>query len=90
MASETKLKVAAEEIKDILRKHDIAASIILRSSNSKRLEYIRHPNNKDISMINELKELSNMVNAINNEMVIHVLEGALTTRDITLLGDFRK
>lgn len=31
MSPETKLKVAAEEIKEILRKHDIAASIVLHT-----------------------------------------------------------
>lgn len=31
MSPETKLKVAAEEIKEILRKHDIAASIALHT-----------------------------------------------------------
>ena len=40
MSPETKLKVAAEEIKDLLRKHDIAASIALHTPGHG--EYVNH------------------------------------------------
>lgn len=40
MASETKLKVAAEEIKDILRKHDIAGAVALHTPGHG--EFINH------------------------------------------------
>lgn len=42
MTPKTKLKVAAEEIKDILRKHDIAASIALHTPGHG--EFINHLN----------------------------------------------
>ncbi|RDY57697.1 hypothetical protein [Flagellimonas nanhaiensis] len=40
MSPELKLKTAAEEIKDILRKHDIAASIVLHTPGHG--EYLNH------------------------------------------------
>lgn len=40
MKPKTKLKVAAEEIKEILRKHDIAASIVLHTEGHG--EYLNH------------------------------------------------
>lgn len=40
MTPQTKLKIAAEEIKDILRKHDIAASMVLHTPGHG--EFINH------------------------------------------------
>lgn len=40
MTPKTKLKIAAEEIKDILRKHDIAASMVLHTPGHG--EFINH------------------------------------------------